>query len=140
MELGAKGPVFDWDAIFQLLRNGRCAQTVGPGSKIFSSEKPPYWEVLKPLSNQNSADDIYELLSKFSQSYTLKWVLDFCKNRWNVPLLCIWPSTTEMSSQIGATLLLIGEINKSFLHLIELFGLFWKPCSLFYGSHVAKLE
>ena len=72
MEVGAKGPVFDWDTIFQMLRNGRCAQTVGPRSKIFSSEKPPYWVVLTPLSNQNSADDIYGPLSKFSHSYTLK--------------------------------------------------------------------
>ena len=68
------GPVFDWDAIFQMLRNGRCAQTVRPRSKIFLSEKPPYWVVLTPPSNQNSADDIYELLSKFSHSYTLKLV------------------------------------------------------------------
>ena len=66
------GPVFNREDAGSKLRNGRCAQTVGPGSKIFSSEKPPYWVVLKPLSNQNSADDIYEPLSKFSQSYTLK--------------------------------------------------------------------
>ena len=65
------GPVFNREDAGSKLRNGRCAQTVGPGSKIFSSEKPPYWVVLKPLSNQNSADDIYEPLSKFSQSYTL---------------------------------------------------------------------
>ena len=72
MEVGAKGPVFDWDTIFQMLRNGRCAQTVGPRSKIFSSEKPPYWVVLTPLSNQNSTENIYGPVSKFSHSYTLK--------------------------------------------------------------------
>ena len=72
MEVRAKGPVFDWDAIFQMLRNGRCAQTVGPRSKIFSSEKPPYWVVLTPLSNQNSTKNIYGPVSKFSHSYTLK--------------------------------------------------------------------
>ena len=72
MEVGAKGPVFDWDTIFQMLRNGRCAQTVGPRSKIFSSEKPPYWVVLTPLSNQNSTKNIYGPVSKFSHSYTLK--------------------------------------------------------------------
>ena len=72
MEVGAKGPVFDWDTIFQMLRNGRCAQTVGPRSKIFSSEKPPYWVVLTPLSNQNSTENIYGPVSKFSHSHTLK--------------------------------------------------------------------
>ena len=54
-----------------MVKNGRCAQTVGPRSKIFSSEKPPYWVVLTPLSNQNSADEIYIPVSKFSHSYTL---------------------------------------------------------------------
>ena len=72
MEVGAKGPVFDWDAIFQRVKSGRCAQTVGPGSKIFSLGRPPYWVVLTPLSNQNSADEIYIPVSKFSHSYTLK--------------------------------------------------------------------
>ena len=74
MEVRAKGPVFDWDAIFQMLRNGRCAQTVGPRSKIFSSDKPPYWVVLTPLSNQNSTENIYGPVSKFSHSHTLKKV------------------------------------------------------------------
>ena len=72
MKVGAKGPIFDWDTIFQRLRNGRCAQMVGPRSKIFSSEKPPYWVVLTPLSNQNLANEIYIPLFKFSHSYTLK--------------------------------------------------------------------
>ena len=44
----------------------------GPRSKIFSSEKPPYWVVLTPLLNQNSADEIYIPVYKFSHSYTLK--------------------------------------------------------------------
>ena len=78
MKVGAKGPVFDWDPIFQRPKNGRCAQTVGPRSKIFSPEKPPYWVVLIPLSNQNSTNEIYIPVSKFSHSYTLKH--DFMKN------------------------------------------------------------
>ena len=74
MKVGAKGPVFDWDTIFQRPKNGRCAQTGGPRSKIFLSEKPPYWVVLTPLLNQNSADEIYIPVYKFSHSYTLKTV------------------------------------------------------------------
>ena len=70
--MGALGPIFDWDAIFQIRRNGRCAQTVRPRSKISSSVKPPYWVVLTPLSNQNSTKNIYGPVSKFSHSYTLK--------------------------------------------------------------------
>ena len=72
MKVGAKGPVFDWDTIFQRPKNGRCAQTGGPRSKIFLSEKPPYWVVLTPLSNQNSTNEIYIPQFKFSHSYTLK--------------------------------------------------------------------
>ena len=71
MEVGAKGPVFDWDTIFQMVKNGRCAQTVWPKSKIVSSERPPYWVVLTPLSNQKSAKQIYDPVSKFSHSNTL---------------------------------------------------------------------
>ena len=68
----ALGAIFDWDTIFLMLRNGHCAQTVGSRSKIFSPEKPPYWVVLIPLLNQNSAKEIYIPVSKFSHSYTLK--------------------------------------------------------------------
>ena len=89
MEVGAKGPVFDWDTIFQMLRNGRCAQTVGPRSKIFSSEKPPYWVVLTPLSNQNLTEKIYGPVSEFSHSHTLKYIHEIVifKSFWNLSCL-----------------------------------------------------
>ena len=76
--MGALGPIFDWGRHISELRIGHCAQTVGPRSKIFSSQEPPYWVVLTPLSNQNSTDEIYILPFKFSQSYTLK--IDTYKN------------------------------------------------------------
>ena len=60
-----------------MLRNGHCGKKVGPRSKIFSPEKPPYWAVLIPLSNQNSAKEIYISISKFSHSYTLKRAYDY---------------------------------------------------------------
>ena len=71
------GPVFNREDAGSKLRNGRCAQTVGPGSKIFSPGRPPYWVVLTPLSNPNSTDEIYIPLSKFSHSCTLKITLRY---------------------------------------------------------------
>ena len=70
--MGALGPIFDWGRHISELRIGHCAQTVGPRSKIFSSQEPPYWVVLTPLSNQNSTNEIYIPPFKFSHSYTLK--------------------------------------------------------------------
>ena len=90
-DMTGKIPVFNRAGPISVLRFGHCAQTVGPRCKIFSSEEPPYWVVLRPLSNQNSTENVYWPVSKFSHSYTLNIVHTY--------LLFVLLKATNMSQE-----------------------------------------